>query len=418
MNTSKQIIVMVALVFIAVIATGAYTMWDPSRADEAKDVQLEKTIRYGAWLFSQNCRVCHGDSGEGGSASNRLKLAPPLNRPDLQGKDATSGEVSQTQKNQQFKFIVNTITCGRVGKAMPTWGQSQGGTLNDEQIRQLATLISEGTGWDLAKEYAIEGVPAFAKHGDNGDHITLSGALDASSTTVALSSVSVLGKGDRIQADDEIMVVTAVDAANNTVEVERGVGTTSPKEHADGLLLLKVPVPPDPPAITQPACGQNLPAAVPTPGEVAPSTTLSIIAQGTAWSTDTLSAIAGQPLTLTVDNKDSGIAHNIVIFQGEDETGDRLAETPIEPGPVTQTLNFGPLDPGSYYYHCDVHPQMSGTLTASEAGAAPAGGAAPAAGTTPGAEAPAANPTAGTDSTTEAGAANTGNPAETPTATP
>ncbi len=29
MNTQKQIIVMVVLVFIAVLATGAYTLWDP-----------------------------------------------------------------------------------------------------------------------------------------------------------------------------------------------------------------------------------------------------------------------------------------------------------------------------------------------------------------------------------------------------
>lgn len=404
MNTSKQILVMVALVFIAVIATGAYTMWDPSRADQAKDKQLERTLKYGAWLFSQNCRVCHGDEGEGGAASNRLKLAPPLNRPDLQGKDAKTGEVNASLKAQQFKFIVNTITCGRVGKAMPTWGQDQGGTLNDEQIRQLATLISEGTAWDLAKQYAIDGVPEFEKHGDNGDHITLAAPLDATSTTVALSSVAVLGKGDRLQADDEIMTVTGVNKDNNTVTVERGVGTTSPKAHADGLLLLKPPVPPDPPAITQPACGQNLPAAQPTAGPAVPSATLTITAQGSAWSTDTLAALAGTPITLTVDNQDSGVAHNIVIFNGEDETALRLAETPIEPGPVTQTLNFGPLEPGDYYYHCDVHPNMFGTLTATAAGAAPAG--APAAGATPAAGA-AGTPAAAEGTPAAAGAATT-----------
>lgn len=386
MNTSKQIIVMVALVFLAVIATGAYTMWDPSRADQAKVVQEEKTIKYGAWLFSQNCRICHGNLGEGGSASSRLKLAPPLNRPDLQGKDPKTGAVSASAKAQQYKMIVNTIACGRVGKAMPTWGQSQGGTLNDEQIRQLATLISEGTGWDLANEYAIDGVGSpFNHHGDNGgpDPIKLAAALNDTSTTVVLNRVDLVGKGDRIQASegnnpdtDEIMLITdKPNTQNNTVTVERGVGVTSPKAHADGMLLYKVPVPPDPPSITQPACGQNLPPAVPTPGAVAPSATLTITAQGTAWDKDTLAAIAGVPLTLTLDNKDVGIAHNIVFFQGQDATGTRLAETPIEPGPVTQTLNFGPLDPASYYYHCDVHPQMSGLLTATAAGAAPAAGA-------------------------------------------
>ena len=85
MNTSKQITVMVVLVFIAVLATGAYTLWDPSRATDARATQLQKTVDRGAFTFSQNCRVCHGDAGEGGAASNRLAQAPPLNRPDLQG---------------------------------------------------------------------------------------------------------------------------------------------------------------------------------------------------------------------------------------------------------------------------------------------------------------------------------------------
>src|SRR4051812_38320268 len=144
MNTSKQINIIVALVFLAVVATGAYTMWDPERASEAKDSQLQRTMERGAFLFAQNCRVCHGDAGEGGATANRLNIkgvavAPALNRPDLQGKDANGG-VSEQNKSQAFTLIVNTITCGRVGKAMPTWGQSQGGTLNDEQIRQLATF--------------------------------------------------------------------------------------------------------------------------------------------------------------------------------------------------------------------------------------------------------------------------------------
>ncbi len=78
MNTSKQINLMVALVFIAVLATGAYTMWEPSRASDAKADDLRKTVDRGAFLFSQNCATCHGDSGEGGAAANRLKLALPL----------------------------------------------------------------------------------------------------------------------------------------------------------------------------------------------------------------------------------------------------------------------------------------------------------------------------------------------------
>ena len=50
--------------------------------------------------------------------------------------------MSDAAKKTAYKLVFNTINCGRVGKAMPTWGQSQGGVLNDEQMRQLAIFIT------------------------------------------------------------------------------------------------------------------------------------------------------------------------------------------------------------------------------------------------------------------------------------
>jgi mono/diheme cytochrome c family protein/plastocyanin len=360
MNTSKQINIMVLLVFAAIIATGAYTIWDPHRASDARATQLEKTVDRGAYLFAQNCRTCHGDRGEGGSAANRLSLAPPLNRPDLQGKPAADQPADPTTKAQQFKFIVNTITCGRVGKAMPTWGQSQGGPLSDTQIRQLATFITEGTAWDTAAE--------FAAHTDDANHLTLTAAVSATDTTLSLSDVKVLGKGTYLRIDDELVVVTAVDAQAGTVTVDRKQGSTKAAAHDAGASVLTVPplVKPEDAAITQPACGQNLPPVVPTPapGSETPQTQLEITAQGTAFDKSKLLAVANQPLTLTFHNNDAGTPHNIHFFQGSDATGTSVAQTDIQNGVVTETLNFGPLAPGDYYYQCDVHPNMFGTLTA------------------------------------------------------
>ncbi|HXK32723.1 MAG TPA: hypothetical protein VNM91_01765, partial [Dehalococcoidia bacterium] len=65
---------------------------------------------------------------------------------------------------------------------------------------------------------------------------------------------------------------------------------------------------------------------------------------------------------------------NWVLFSSPDgPEGDRLAETPLENGVVTQTLEFGPLAAGEYYYHCDVHPQMFGTLIVQAGGGADGG---------------------------------------------
>lgn len=461
MNTSKQINIMVALVFIAVLATGAYTMWDPDRASDAQKSELGKTVERGAFLFAQNCIVCHGNAAEGGAAGNRLKQAPALNRKDLQGFDPKTGAVSAQDKATQFKFVVNTITCGRIGKAMPTWGQAQGGTLNDEQIRQLATMITEGTGWPATREFAIAGDHKHHYTGYSSAGVTLSKALSASDTTVYISNVDLTGKGSRLEigSDEknekvigELLLVTDVlksiivergssatshdaksaiagpdgvivglfvskaldDSAtevfvNNTsklkageaikigdesvtikevteprVTVTRHIGTTKSAAHAEGAAVWLAPVPPDPAPVTQPACGQNLPAAVPTPGAVAPSATLKITAQGTAWDTEKLVGIVGQELTLTYENKDAGTAHNIHIFKNKDASGDAVIQSDVAPGPEALTLKFGPLDAGDYYYQCDIHPgQMSGTLSVVAAGSAPAASSSPAASTTP-----------------------------------
>jgi mono/diheme cytochrome c family protein/plastocyanin len=381
MNTSKQINIMVLLVFAAVIATAAYTLWDPSRASEAKDTQLERTVDRGAYLFSQNCRYCHGDKGEGGPASNRLPQAFQLDRFDLQGRKKPGDPVDETAKAAAYKLIVNTLTCGRVGKYMPAWSIAQGGTMTDEQIAQLATFITEGTAWGTAQDYAIYGEHAFHINGDISDGIKLVDDVSETDTVLHLSNVVPLGKGQRLQAFDnddldkaEIMVVTeAPDTQANTVVVERHFGTTKAVSHAAGTAILKVPSPPEPPTITGstgPVCGQYPPPPAPTaaagetPTAAAASTELKLVAKNLLFDTSTLTGVAGKELTITLDNQDAAIPHNVHFFKGADATAPSIGNTDINSGPLTETLKIGPLDPGTYYYQCDVHPTtMFGTLT-------------------------------------------------------
>lgn len=378
MNTNKQINIMVLLVFLAVFATGAYTLWDPNRADSAREKQLEATLERGAFLFSQNCRVCHGDAGEGGSASNRLRAAPALNRPDLQGRETSEGEADETAKKQAYNLVFNTIECGRVGKAMPTWGQEHGGTLNEEQIKQLTVFITEGgEAWELAEHFAIDGVPNFDVHGDHIEGLVLAAPLAEGDTDLVLNKPEGFGVGQRLQIEDEILLITEYDAEAGTIAVERGIGTTNAAAYEAGVEVQNEPAPPDPPSITQPACGQLLPPPVEDGPADPPSADLTIIAQGIAWNKTELSAIAGVPLTITVDNRDAGTPHNIHFTVGNEPGGDEVAATDIENGPVTQVLNFGPLDEGEYYYVCDVHLNMEGVLTAVPASEAPAAGATP-----------------------------------------
>jgi mono/diheme cytochrome c family protein len=153
MNTSKQINVMVLLVFLTIVALIGYTLWDPLRAEEAEETQTEKAAERGAAIYAEYCRTCHGDVGEGGALADRLPEAVPHNRPDLQGRAEEGGPIDPIAKRDATKKVYNTIRCGRVGTMMPQWAVDQGGPLNDAQIEQLTTLIVEGR-WDLAEEAA------------------------------------------------------------------------------------------------------------------------------------------------------------------------------------------------------------------------------------------------------------------------
>ena len=109
-----------------------------------------------------------------------------------------------------------------------------------------------------------------------------------------------------------------------------------------------------------------------------PSGTTSISAKDLLFSTEELQLPANQEVTVSFDNEDASIPHNIEFFEGPVagqgaliETcsegcadGGAAVKTALEAGPVTQTFTFTTPGPGTYSYWCVVHPtQMVGTVT-------------------------------------------------------
>jgi plastocyanin len=108
----------------------------------------------------------------------------------------------------------------------------------------------------------------------------------------------------------------------------------------------------------------------PTGTPVAADVTIS--ANNVAFDTDALTTPAGRDFTLLFQNLES-VPHNVSIFteQGGQSlfTGEIVTGTDI-------VYNVPALDPGDYFFVCDVHPQqMTGTLTADPNFAGAAAGA-------------------------------------------
>jgi plastocyanin len=74
----------------------------------------------------------------------------------------------------------------------------------------------------------------------------------------------------------------------------------------------------------------------------------------------TIEAPAGEEFSITFTNAESQ-PHNVAVYTEED--GEEIFIGEIITGPdVTTEVPIDPLEPGTYYFRCDVHPDMEGTI--------------------------------------------------------
>ncbi|HXK33681.1 MAG TPA: cupredoxin domain-containing protein [Dehalococcoidia bacterium] len=107
------------------------------------------------------------------------------------------------------------------------------------------------------------------------------------------------------------------------------------------------------------ACGDDAPSS--GPDEIPlEGTVLAVTARDIRFTPTELSAPAGV-ITIALKNEDGGIPHNIRVHRGNNQSGDTVGRTEIEDGPSEQRLRLE-LEAGEYYYHCDPHPNMRGSL--------------------------------------------------------
>lgn len=94
-----------------------------------------------------------------------------------------------------------------------------------------------------------------------------------------------------------------------------------------------------------------------------PGVTVQIAADNIQFDKQALEVPADEPFELNFNNEDAGVPHNVAILkaQGASEV---LLRTDLITGPETQTAEVKPIPAGTYFFQCDVHPNMSGQVTA------------------------------------------------------
>lgn len=122
----------------------------------------------------------------------------------------------------------------------------------------------------------------------------------------------------------------------------------------------------------------------------------SLSAKNLQFSTDKISLPASQATTISFDNQDAGTPHNVAIFSDKGYT-DEIFTGDIVAGPAKVTYDIQALDAGTYFFHCDIHPTMMGTVVVGGKG----GGTASAPSPTPAQPPPTAEPSS-TDTGAEA----------------
>ncbi|CAN5812105.1 hypothetical protein BH23ACT12_BH23ACT12_13420 [soil metagenome] len=91
---------------------------------------------------------------------------------------------------------------------------------------------------------------------------------------------------------------------------------------------------------------------------------VEIAANNLAFNKSELAIPADTEFTLVFDNQEAQ-PHNVAILEAQG-SANALFRGAIITGPEVSEETVDPIAAGEYYFQCDVHPNMSGTVTAAE----------------------------------------------------
>ena len=87
----------------------------------------------------------------------------------------------------------------------------------------------------------------------------------------------------------------------------------------------------------------------------------TLSAASVAFDIDHLTFAAGEETSLPFNNEDTA-EHNLAIYEDDTAQKDLFVGATVPGGSATD-YDIPPLDKGEYYFRCDIHPSMDGTVT-------------------------------------------------------
>lgn len=144
MNTELRVILGIVFFFAIILLVGWVAFNEEGRMAEFTTQYEARSVERGATLFESNCSTCHGNVGQG------TGRAPALNNPSLF--DGTRLD-EMAWAGGLFDYIENAVSAGRPNsgaywpEAMPTWGQTYGGPLRQDQVQDVVRFIMN---WESA----------------------------------------------------------------------------------------------------------------------------------------------------------------------------------------------------------------------------------------------------------------------------
>jgi len=111
----------------------------------------------------------------------------------------------------------------------------------------------------------------------------------------------------------------------------------------------------------QPSSSTSASASASAPST--PVTAQTIVAKGIQWDLKQLLFKADAAITVTVDNQDAGVPHNFGVYSDAARTKEIDKPAGDVTGPAKKDYTVKPLTAGTYYFQCDIHPNMNGTIT-------------------------------------------------------